>query len=103
MGGRLREGVDKPAILGGTPVRATMLPYARQTVDAADIAAVAEALRGDWITQGPSVARFEEALLTNLRSQNVAILNDIRDTKDLSDATAAKLKGVVEQVAKQFA
>ena len=49
------------------------------------------------------VKPFEELLLTNLRNQNVAILNDIRDTKDLSDATAAKLKGVVEQVAKQFA
>jgi F-type H+-transporting ATPase subunit alpha len=49
------------------------------------------------------VKRFEEALLTNLRSQNVAILNDIRDSKDLSDATAGKLKGVVEDVAKQFA
>ena len=49
------------------------------------------------------VKPFEESLLTNLRNQNVAILNDIRDTKDLSDATAAKLKGVVEQVAKQFA
>ena len=49
------------------------------------------------------VKPFEESLLTNLRNQNAAILNDIRDTKDLSDATAAKLKGVVEQVAKQFA
>jgi len=54
--------MDKPALLGGTPVRATMLPYARQTIDAADIAAVAEALRGDWITQGPNVTRLEEAL-----------------------------------------
>jgi F-type H+-transporting ATPase subunit alpha len=49
------------------------------------------------------VKPFEEALLTSLRGQNVAILNDIRDSKDLSDATAAKLKGVVDQVAKQFA
>ena len=49
------------------------------------------------------VKPFEEALLANLRSQNAAVLNDIRDTKDLSDATGAKLKGVVEQVAKQFA
>jgi F-type H+-transporting ATPase subunit alpha len=48
------------------------------------------------------VKPFEVALLLSLRSQN-AILNDIRDTKDLSDATAAKLKTVVEQVAKQFA
>jgi F-type H+-transporting ATPase subunit alpha len=49
------------------------------------------------------VKPFEDALLTSLRGQNAAILNDIRDSKDLSDATAAKLKGVVEQVAKQFA
>jgi len=45
---------------------------------------------------------FEEALLLDLRSQNGAILDEIRDSKDLSDATAAKLKGVVEKVAKQF-
>ncbi len=49
------------------------------------------------------VRDFETALLTNLRSQNAAILNDIRDTKDLSDDTAGKLKAVVEQVQKQFA
>jgi F-type H+-transporting ATPase subunit alpha len=46
---------------------------------------------------------FEDGLLANLRNQNVAILNDIRDTKDLSDATAAKLKDVVASVQKQFA
>jgi dTDP-4-amino-4,6-dideoxygalactose transaminase len=39
-----------------------LLPYARQTIDDADIGAVAKALTGDWITQGPNVARFEEAL-----------------------------------------
>ncbi|HEU4378196.1 MAG TPA: F0F1 ATP synthase subunit alpha [Hyphomicrobiaceae bacterium] len=49
------------------------------------------------------VKPFEDALLLNLRNQNVAILDDIRTSKDLSDATAAKLKGVVETVAKQFA
>jgi F-type H+/Na+-transporting ATPase subunit alpha len=49
------------------------------------------------------VKPFEEALLLNLRNQNSAILTDIRDSKDLSDATATKLKGVVETVAKQFA
>ena len=49
------------------------------------------------------VKPFEDALLANLRSQNVAVLNDIRDTKDLSDATAEKLKTVVTTVAKQFA
>ncbi len=48
------------------------------------------------------VRDFETALLDSLRGPNVAILDDIRSTKDLSDATAAKLKGVVETVQKQF-
>ena len=48
------------------------------------------------------VKPFETALLTNLRSQNMPILDDIRSTKDLSDATAGKLKAVVEQVQKTF-
>ena len=49
------------------------------------------------------VKPFEDALLSSLRGTNAAILKDIRDSNDLSDATAAKLKGVVEMVAKQFA
>ena len=62
MGGRIRKGMDTLALLGGTPLRSTLLPYARQTIDAADVAAVTTALTGDWITQGPTVVRFEEAL-----------------------------------------
>ena len=54
--------MERLAILGGTPVRATLLPYARQTITANDIAAVSEALTSDWITQGPAGARFEQAL-----------------------------------------
>lgn len=52
---------ELPALLGGTPVRARMLPYGRQDVTEADIQAVVEVLRGDWLTNGPTVARFEEA------------------------------------------
>jgi F-type H+-transporting ATPase subunit alpha len=48
------------------------------------------------------VKDFEAALLTSLRGANAAILEDIRGSKDLSDATAAKLKGVVEATQKQF-
>ncbi|WP_028709215.1 DegT/DnrJ/EryC1/StrS family aminotransferase [Propionicicella superfundia] len=39
-----------------------MLPYGRQSIDEDDIAAVAEVLRSDWLTTGPAVSRFEEAL-----------------------------------------
>jgi UDP-4-amino-4,6-dideoxy-N-acetyl-beta-L-altrosamine transaminase len=49
------------AINGGVPVRATYLPYGRQSIDEADIAAVVEVLRSDWLTTGPKVGEFEEA------------------------------------------
>ena len=39
----------------------TLLPYGRQTIEDDDIAAVAEALRGDFLTTGPTVDAFERA------------------------------------------
>jgi UDP-4-amino-4,6-dideoxy-N-acetyl-beta-L-altrosamine transaminase len=38
------------------------IPYARQSISEADIAAVAEVLRSDWLTQGPAIARFEDGM-----------------------------------------
>ena len=48
------------------------------------------------------VRAFEEGLLTLMRSQHQDILDTIRDTKDLEDATAAKLKAAVDGYAKTF-
>jgi UDP-4-amino-4,6-dideoxy-N-acetyl-beta-L-altrosamine transaminase len=39
-----------------------MIPYGRQWIDEDDIKAVAEVLRSDWLTQGPKIKEFEEAL-----------------------------------------
>jgi len=50
------------AIDGGAPVRRTMLPYGRQSISEDDIQAVVDVLRSDWLTTGPKVAEFEEAL-----------------------------------------
>jgi UDP-4-amino-4,6-dideoxy-N-acetyl-beta-L-altrosamine transaminase len=44
------------------------LPYGRQWVDEDDISAVVEVLKGDWITQGPMVAAFEEAFAVAVQS-----------------------------------
>ena len=49
------------------------------------------------------IRAFEEGLLTLLRSKNADILDDVRKTNDLTDATAGKLKGVVDGYAKTFA
>jgi perosamine synthetase len=40
----------------------TFLPYGRQQITDEDVDAVVEALRADFITQGPTIARFEDAV-----------------------------------------
>src|SRR3981081_12501 len=50
------------AIDGGSPVRKNLLPYGRQSIEESDIEAVVETLRSDWLTTGPKVAEFEEAI-----------------------------------------
>jgi F-type H+/Na+-transporting ATPase subunit alpha len=48
------------------------------------------------------VKAFEDGLLATLRSNHPEILDDIRATRDLSDATSAKLKSTVESFVKTF-
>lgn len=40
----------------------TNIPYGRQKIDRDDIEAVIDVLKSDWITQGPKVKEFEQAL-----------------------------------------
>jgi UDP-4-amino-4,6-dideoxy-N-acetyl-beta-L-altrosamine transaminase len=39
-----------------------MIPYGRQDISEGDIRAVTDVLRSDWLTQGPAIERFEEAV-----------------------------------------
>ena len=47
-------------------MRQEFLPYGRQALDDADIEAVAQVLRGDWLTTGPAIAAFEDALAAHV-------------------------------------
>jgi UDP-4-amino-4,6-dideoxy-N-acetyl-beta-L-altrosamine transaminase len=38
------------------------IPYGRQSISEADIQAVVDVLRSDWLTQGPAVERFERTV-----------------------------------------
>jgi F-type H+-transporting ATPase subunit alpha len=49
------------------------------------------------------VRAFEDGLLGLMRSKHSGILDAIRDSKDLDDATAGKLKAAVDDYAKTFA
>lgn len=45
-----------------------MIPYARQSIDEHDIAAVVQVLGSEFLTQGPVVLRFEDAVLARCGS-----------------------------------
>jgi perosamine synthetase len=67
---------DRLAIDGGTPVRPTLLPYARQTVDASDERAVLDALRSDYLTTGPRVEAFEEAFAAQVGARHAVAFSN---------------------------
>lgn len=48
-----------------------MLPYGHQSIDASDLAAVEEVLRGEWLTTGPAVSAFEAALAAYVKAPRV--------------------------------
>lgn len=52
----------EPALYGGTPIRDTFLPYARQFIDESDLNAVSEVLQSDFLTTGPKAKEFEDAI-----------------------------------------
>lgn len=54
--------MSAPALKPKLAAAKSFLPYGRQVIEEDDIAAVAETLRGDYLTTGPAVARFETAL-----------------------------------------
>ena len=60
---------EKLAINGGIPVRDTFLQYGRQYIDEEDISKVVEVLKGDYLTTGPYVKNFEEALAKKVGAQ----------------------------------
>jgi perosamine synthetase len=57
------------AVEGGPPVRETLLPYGHQSINEADIQAVVEVLRSDWLTTGPKVCEFEEAFAARVQAK----------------------------------
>lgn len=54
---------------------AKTIPYGRQSVDDDDVEAVVAALRGEYLTTGPSVERFEGGLATVTGAKHVSVLN----------------------------
>lgn len=54
--------MDKPAVCGGTPIRREKIFYGHQYIDEADIQAVVEVLKSDYLTCGPKIQELEKKL-----------------------------------------
>jgi UDP-4-amino-4,6-dideoxy-N-acetyl-beta-L-altrosamine transaminase len=52
-----------------------MIPYARQQVNQADIDAVVAVLQADFLTQGPVIARFEQAIASKANASYAVAFN----------------------------
>lgn len=52
-----------------------MIPYGRQDVSEADIQAVVDVLRSDYLTQGPAVPAFEEAVVSYCKAKHAIAVN----------------------------
>jgi UDP-4-amino-4,6-dideoxy-N-acetyl-beta-L-altrosamine transaminase len=52
-----------------------VIPYGRQDVTQADIDAVAEVLRSDFLTQGPVIPRFEQAVASRVGAAHGVAVN----------------------------
>jgi UDP-4-amino-4,6-dideoxy-N-acetyl-beta-L-altrosamine transaminase len=64
-----------------------VIPYGRQSIDDDDIAAVVAVLKGDWLTQGPHIAEFEEALAARVEARQAVVFSS--GTAALHAAAAA--------------
>ena len=52
-----------------------MIPYGRQDISEADIQAVLEVLRSDFLTQGPAIPAFEKAIADYCGAQHAVAVN----------------------------
>ena len=65
--------MSAPALRAERAISNSFLPYGRQLIEEDDIAAVTEALRGDYLTTGPFVDRFEAAFAKTVGAKHVAV------------------------------
>ena len=66
-----------PALKRFAPTLSTpFLPYGRQVIEDDDVAAVSEVLRGEYLTTGPAVARFEQALADYVGAKHAIVCSN---------------------------
>jgi UDP-4-amino-4,6-dideoxy-N-acetyl-beta-L-altrosamine transaminase len=60
------------------------IPYGHQSLDEEDINAVIEVLRSEWLTGGPKIPEFEEAICRTIGCRNAVLVNSGTSALDIS-------------------
>ncbi len=63
-----------------------MIPYGRQNIDQDDIDAVVETLKSDFLTQGPAIPTFEDAVAEKVSADYVSAVNSATSALHISAA-----------------
>ena len=69
------------------------IPYGHQIIDDSDIEAVIKTLRSDWLTTGPKVPEFEQAIIRYIGCNHSTAVNSGTSALDLSLQTLSLEKG----------
>jgi UDP-4-amino-4,6-dideoxy-N-acetyl-beta-L-altrosamine transaminase len=69
-----------------------MIPYGHQSISQQDIQAVIEVLKSDWLTQGPTIERFEKAVADYCGTKYAIAVNSATSALHLA-CLAAGLEG----------
>ena len=70
-----------------------IIPYGRQDINQDDIDAVVNALRSDFLTQGPAVPAFEEAVASYCGAQHAVAVNSATSALHVACLTLGVGKG----------
>ena len=62
-----------PALKRPHPAAKPFLPYGRQVIEEDDVRAVCDVLRGEYLTTGPAVGRFEAALAKTVNAKHAVV------------------------------
>ncbi len=65
--------MSAPALKKPPQTAKPFLPYGRQVIEDDDVEAVCEVLRGDYLTTGPAVGRFEAALAKTVNAKHAVV------------------------------
>lgn len=85
--------IQKPAVMGGDPIRADFLPFSLPLIGKEEEKEVIDTLRSGWLTRGPKTARLESMFKDYIGCKNAICVSSCTAALHLSLAALGIKKG----------